>query len=76
MKKPLLIVIIILAIILAFPVFSVIRWALQVKKPLDVVILDKTVPSLDRVNHKSFTWLLNNERFVTKEKNNTYSIKD
>jgi hypothetical protein len=66
MKKPLLIVVIVLVVILALPVFSFIRWAFQEKKPLDVIILDKTVLNLDRINHKSFTWILTNERFVKK----------
>jgi hypothetical protein len=46
-----------------------------VKKPIDVVILDKTVPTLERLNHKSLTWVLNNGRFVKKEKKNSYSFK-
>jgi hypothetical protein len=76
MKKPLLIVIIILVVLLAIPAVCMIRWAFQVKKPMDIVILDKTVPTLARVNHKSFTWILNNQRFVKKEKKNPYSVKN
>lgn len=64
MKKPLLIVIIILVVILVLPVTNMIRWASQTKKPLDIIILDKTVPTLERTNHRSFTWILTHDRFV------------
>ncbi len=77
MKKPFLITIIILVILLAFPFISFIRWYFQPKKPVDIVILDKTVPTLERLNHKSLTWILNYDRFVKKGNRNAYSyIKD
>jgi hypothetical protein len=77
MKKPLLIVIIILAVILALPVINFFLWSFQAKKPMGIIIVDKTVPSLERVKHKSFNWILTNDRFVKKEKKSSYSfIKD
>jgi hypothetical protein len=75
MKKPLLVTIIILVLILALPFINFLRWSFQEKKPIDVVILDKTVPTLERLNHKSLTWVLNNGRFVKKDKKNSYSFK-
>jgi hypothetical protein len=75
MKKPLLILIIILAVILALPVVNMIRWVLQEKKPLDILVLDKTVPTLERENHRSFMWILTNERFVKKSNKRSYSYK-
>jgi len=72
MKKPLLIVIIILVVILALPVINLIRWTFQTKKPLDIIIVDKTVPSLEREKHKSFNWILTNERFVKQVKKTGY----
>ncbi|MCK7533125.1 MAG: hypothetical protein MZV63_19850 [Marinilabiliales bacterium] len=75
MKKPLLITIIILILVLALPLINFVRWSFQEKKPIDIVILDKTVPTLERLNHKSFTWILNNERFVKKDNNKSYSFK-
>jgi len=74
MKKPLLIAIVVLVVILALPLFSFIRWAFQEKKPMDIIILDKTVPNLERVNHKSLTWILTNERFV-KKSGGSYSFR-
>ncbi len=76
MKKPLIIIIAILAIILLLPVFNLIRWTFQTKKPLEVITVDKTVPTLERDKHKSFTWILTNERFVKRNKKNYSAKKD
>jgi hypothetical protein len=75
MKRPLLIIVIILVVILAYPAYSFIKWAFQEKKPLNILVLNKTVPALDRVTHRSLFWILNNERFVDKEKKNSYSYR-
>jgi hypothetical protein len=75
MKKTLLIVGVILVVILALPIINLIRWTFQTKKPLDIILVDKTVPSLERENHKSFSWILTNERFVKKESRRSYSYK-
>jgi hypothetical protein len=64
MKKPLLITLLVLAVLLLIPAVSFIRWAFQEKKPVDVVILDKTVPTLDRLGHRSFVYVLTNGRYV------------
>ena len=72
MKKPLLITVIIIVLVLALPIINFIRWSLQEKKPIDIVILDKTVPTLQRTHHKSLTWILNSERFVKKENKSSY----
>jgi hypothetical protein len=73
MKKTLLIVAIILAVIIALPVINLIRWSSQSKKPLNVIIVDKTVPTLEREHHKLFDWILTNDNFVKKETHNNYS---
>jgi len=75
MKKPLLIVIIILGVIIVLPVINLIRWTFQSKKPMDIILVDKTVPTLDREKHKSFNWILTNERFVKKETKTSYSYR-
>lgn len=74
MKKTLLIVFLILAVIFALPVINLVRWNFQEKKPIDIILVDKTVPTLDRDHHKSFTWILLNSRFVKKESNESYSF--
>jgi hypothetical protein len=75
MKKPLLIIVIILVVILALPAISFLGWAFQAKKPLGIILVDKTVPTLEREKHKSFNWVLINERFVKKEKKTSYSYR-
>jgi hypothetical protein len=75
MKKTLLIVIIILVVIIAIPIINLIQWTFMPKKPLDIIIVDKTVPNLDRTHHKSFNWILTNERFVKKNKKTSYSFR-
>ncbi len=75
MKKTLLIVGVILVVILALPLINLIRWTFQTKKPMDIILVDKTVPSLERDHHKSLSWILMNERFVKKESGSSYSYK-
>ncbi|MCH7657954.1 MAG: hypothetical protein IIB05_06500 [Bacteroidetes bacterium] len=74
MKKSLILLIIILIVILFFPVVSIVKWGVQSKRPLDVLILDKTVPTLDRYNHKSLHWILTHNKYV-KGNNRLYSYK-
>ena len=76
MKKTLLIVVVILVIIIALPVVNFIRWSFQVKKPLNIILVDKTVPTIEREKHRSFSWILTNERFVKKESKNSYSYEN
>ncbi len=73
MKKPLLVIIIILVVVLAIPAVSFIRWAFQEKKPMNILILDKTVPTLDRNGHRSLVYVLTNDRFVRKDKGGSFS---
>jgi hypothetical protein len=74
MKKPLLIVIIILVVILFLPAVNFIRWTFQEKKPMNILILDKTSSTIDREQHRSLTWVLVNDRFVKKTKKTSYSL--
>ncbi|MGE5348811.1 MAG: hypothetical protein ACM3NP_05975 [Actinomycetota bacterium] len=73
MKKPLLITLAILAVLLLIPAVSFIRWAFQEKKPIDIVILDKSVPTLDRLGHRSFIYVLTNGRYVRGDKGGSFS---
>ena len=75
MKKTLLVIVIILAVILALPVINLIRWTFQTKKPMDIILVDKTVPSIERENHKAFSWIMTNGRFVDKDKKSCYSYR-
>jgi hypothetical protein len=73
MKKTLLILGIILVVIIALPLINLIRWTFQTKKPMNIIVLDKTVPTMERENHKTFNWILTNERFVKKGNQGGYS---
>ena len=55
---------IILVILSIIPGYFLLKWAFQPKKELKILILDKTVPSYDRVNHRSFNWILTHEKYV------------
>ncbi len=41
-----------------------ISWFFKQKKKIDIFILDKTVPTKERREHKSLFWVLNHERFA------------
>jgi hypothetical protein len=73
MKKPLKIVLIVLVVILVLPVITLISWTFQTKKPMNILILDKTVPTVDRVHHRSLVWTLTNGRYVKKDNKTSYS---
>ena len=75
MKKFLLIIIIIVAVLLVLPTINLLRWSFKEKKPMNIILVDKTVPTLDREKHKSFNWILLNSRFVKKANKSSYSYK-
>ncbi len=75
MKKPLLIIVIILVVVLALPAISFLGWVFQTKKPIGIILVDKTVPTLEREKHKSFNWVLINDRFVKKDKKTSFSYR-
>jgi hypothetical protein len=51
------------------------NWYIGNKKVLNVFIVDKTVKDANRIEHKSFFWLLNQGRYVQPSKVN-YSYKE
>ncbi len=73
MKKTLIIVFIILAVLLVLPGINLIRWYFKDKKPMDIILVDMTVPNLERDHHKSFNWILLYDRYVKKSDNSSYS---
>lgn len=75
MKKPLKIVLIILVVILALPAINFIGWTFQEKKPMNIIILDKTSSTLSREKHRSLTWILTNNRVVKKTNKSSYSFR-
>lgn len=49
-------------------------WQLQAKKPLSVMLIDKTVPTTSYREHKGLTWLFNYEKYV-KDNDQFYTPK-
>lgn len=73
MKKTLRIIIIILAVVVLVPVVSICFWYFQPQKQMNIILVDKTVPSLKRQKHKSFNWVLTSDRFVKGDTRKSYS---
>lgn len=76
MKKPLIVTIVVLIILLIVPVISFLKWSFQPKKPLEVLILDKTVPTLERDKHRSLSWILTHNKYVKLNKRKYSYTKD
>ncbi|MCA1757473.1 MAG: hypothetical protein LC649_08455 [Bacteroidales bacterium] len=74
MKKPLLFTVVILVILLILPAIAFTGWFLKEKKQMNIVILDKTVHSLERNHHRALNWVLANGRFV-KDSNRKYLLR-
>jgi len=74
MTKDRIFLIAIFLTILAVPISSFLVWYFTSEKILDVLVIDKTVPKADRVEHKSFFWLLNQHNY-RKSDNSRYRYK-
>ncbi|MDX2445002.1 MAG: hypothetical protein QNK30_14500 [Bacteroidales bacterium] len=57
----------VLVLFLIIPAYSLFKWVIQPKVPLQIMILNKTVPSLERNKHRSFHWVLNHEKYVKQD---------
>jgi hypothetical protein len=64
----------ILVVIIAFYLISYLIWFGYPKRTINLMVLDKTVPTFDYHEHKSLFWILNNTRFV-KSDGESYSYK-
>ncbi len=75
MKRSAIILIVILVILLIVPAYSFLKWAFQPKQALNVLVIDKTVPDLEKTEHRSLFWILVHNRFVKKEGNKNYHFR-
>ncbi|MDF2568048.1 MAG: hypothetical protein K0R90_1504 [Oscillospiraceae bacterium] len=85
MKKFLKIYYVLPAIVLLFIIILFAGWHVIPKKPLDIVLLNKTVPAnqTDRYNniasdyrkHIGFFWILNQQRYVKKDSKEAYDYR-
>jgi hypothetical protein len=64
MNKKYLISIIIVSTIILILTSSWLMWFIKAEKHLNVYILDKTVPTMERTEHKSLSWILNHEKYI------------
>lgn len=62
--------------LLLIPFLMHIAWLVKKAKPMDILIIDKTVSDLQKNEHTSFTWLLNNLKIVHTNKQTLYSLDD
>ncbi len=74
MSRFLKVFIIILILVLIVPAIGLIKWTFKPKKSIQLLVLDKTVPTLERHKHQSFNWVLNHEKYV-KSNNRPYWYK-
>ena len=51
-------------------------WLLQGKEPLNVAIIDKTVPSEEYREHKGLTWVLNHQRYAKEDESDYLADTD
>ena len=51
-------------IILAIALSSILSWTFKVKKPMEILVMNKAVQSVSRTEHKAAFWTLNYNRFV------------
>lgn len=70
MKK--LLMILSVLIVLIIPVIS---WTFKKEIPMNIVILDKTVPDQSYREHKGLTWLLNHKKIINPNTNNPYDVR-
>jgi hypothetical protein len=75
MKKLLLIIGYVVGSLILLYFLLNIAWSFQTKKKLNIYILDKTVTSYERQEHKSFVWILNNSRYVRPD-DKSYSVSE
>lgn len=73
MNKKILFPIILAGLLIVIIFGSWLMWFIDDHKPLNVYILDKTVPTFERTEHKSFNWILNHNHY-TKPNGDLYDI--
>jgi hypothetical protein len=67
-------IVIILVILILIPVASWIVWSFRPNKPLNILVMNKTVLGLEKKEHRAIFWVLLNEKFV-KNDGKTYRME-
>ena len=73
MNKKIITLIIVVGILFLALLGSWLFWYIKPQKPLNIYILDKTVPTVERLEHKSLIWALNHNKF-TKPGGSLYDV--
>ncbi|HKL37919.1 MAG TPA: hypothetical protein VJ876_03430, partial [Bacteroidales bacterium] len=68
-------VLIVLSSLVVAVLIAFLAWLLKPSHPLEVFILNKTVPTQERREHQSFHWMLNHEKYV-KQNKSLYDLKE
>jgi hypothetical protein len=63
-----------IVVILLLPLWSFLIWAIRPVRPINIFILDKTVPEKYSPEHRSFTWILTHHKF-SKPNRKLYRLK-
>lgn len=66
-------IVIVLIILILIPVTSWIVWSFKPSRPLDILIMNKTVLGYKNIEHRAIFWVVLNEKFV-KEDGKAYRI--
>jgi hypothetical protein len=69
--KTILIIIIILVLI---PLISWLLWSFKPSQPLDIMVVDKTVHSFNRNEHRALFWILVHDKYVKPDNNKVYNL--
>jgi len=67
-------IVIILLLLCLIPIASWLIWNIKPSKPINILVLNKTVLGLERKEHRAIFWLLLNDKFV-KDDNKVYRME-
>ena len=67
-------IVIILIILILIPVSSWMVWSFRASKPLNILVMNKTVLGLEKKEHRAIFWVLLNDKFV-KDDGKAYRMK-
>lgn len=63
-RKPVIIILIVLVIVLVIPLSAYLTWSLKPEKNIEILIVNKSISSCSRDEHKAAFWVLNQNRFI------------
>ena len=69
LRRPLEIVVLryIFGIMILAPTIMFVAWVLTTKKPLQVAVINKSVPDMERTEHAALFWMLKHQRVVNEQ---------